>query len=249
MIKLERCNVMNFENAIRGARNPLNSWGRMDSSIVDGKFVFGPNDLDLAKRLCKAGSDHRKFIRQIFITVDITAPLYWWKEYDTYKRKMQPYEEQQATAEQAAIEEQNKKAAENAKQVAEQKQQTEAHRDNMYGISDKDINSVNDTFSAANVRNDKTGNWRISKISENINMEEYALSYYKKYFKSDSEIHWIVNFTLKTTTCISVSGNMLFVDVHEYVDGEEHYADTLGSGMTLSKFHIYTDNGDIEKIQ
>ena len=68
MIKLERCNVMNFENAIRGARNPLNSWGRMDSSIVDGKFVFGPNDLDLAKRLCKAGSDHRKFIRQIFIT-------------------------------------------------------------------------------------------------------------------------------------------------------------------------------------
>lgn len=49
MIKLERCNVMNFENAIRGARNPLNSWGRMDSSIVDGKFVFGPNDLDLAK--------------------------------------------------------------------------------------------------------------------------------------------------------------------------------------------------------
>ena len=85
MIKLERCNVMNFENAIRGARNPLNSWGRMDSSIVDGKFVFGPNDLDLAKRLCKAGSDHRKFIRQIFISVDITAPLYWWKEYDTYK--------------------------------------------------------------------------------------------------------------------------------------------------------------------
>ena len=85
MIKLERCNVMNFENAIRGARNPLNSWERMDSSIVDGKFVFGPNDLDLAKRLCKAGSDHRKFIRQIFITVDITAPLYWWKEYDTYK--------------------------------------------------------------------------------------------------------------------------------------------------------------------
>ena len=71
MIKLERCNVMNFENAIRGARNPLNSWERMDSSIVDGKFVFGPNDLDLAKRLCKAGSDHRKFIRQIFITVDI----------------------------------------------------------------------------------------------------------------------------------------------------------------------------------
>ena len=77
---------MNFENAMRGARNPLNSWGRMDSSYdEDGNFVFGPNDLDLAKRLRMAGSDHRKFIRQIFVSVDITAPLYWWKEYDTYK--------------------------------------------------------------------------------------------------------------------------------------------------------------------
>lgn len=85
MIKLERTDVMNFENAMRGARNPMNSWARMDSETVDGRFIFGVNDLDLAKRLAKAGSDHRKFIRQIFITVDITAPLYWWKEYDTYK--------------------------------------------------------------------------------------------------------------------------------------------------------------------
>ena len=85
MIKLERFEVMNFENAMRGARNPLNSWARMDSKTENGVFTFGPNDLDLAKRLCKAGSDHRKFIRQIFVTVDITAPIYWWKEYDTYK--------------------------------------------------------------------------------------------------------------------------------------------------------------------
>lgn len=85
MIKFERFDVLNFENAIRGARNPLNSWDRMDSTTVDGKFVFGENDLNLAKRLCRAGSDHRKFVRQIFVTVDITAPIYWWKEYDTYK--------------------------------------------------------------------------------------------------------------------------------------------------------------------
>lgn len=85
MIKIERTEVFNFENAMRGARNPLNSWGRMDSVTKDGVFTFGPNDLDLAKRLCKSGSDHRKFIRQIFISTDITAPLYWWKEYDTYK--------------------------------------------------------------------------------------------------------------------------------------------------------------------
>lgn len=86
MLKCERTSVMNFENAIRGARNPLNSWARLDSSFNEnGDFVFGENDLDLAKRLAKAGSDHRKFLRQIFVSVDITAPLYWWKEFDTYK--------------------------------------------------------------------------------------------------------------------------------------------------------------------
>jgi hypothetical protein len=86
MILLERVCVMNMENAMRGARNPMNSWDRMDSyHNEEGKFVFGENDLDLARRLCAAGPDHRKFIRQIFVSVDITAPLYWWKEYDTYK--------------------------------------------------------------------------------------------------------------------------------------------------------------------
>ena len=86
MIKLERTSVMNLENAMRGTRNPMNSWGRMDSGYdADGSYRLGPNDLDLAKRLRRAGSDHRKFIRQIFVSVDITAPLYWWKEYDTYK--------------------------------------------------------------------------------------------------------------------------------------------------------------------
>lgn len=86
MIRLERTAVMNMENAIRGARNPLNSWARMDSGVnAQGDFVLGPNDLDLAKRLCSAGSDHRKFVRQIFVSVDITAPMYWWKEFDTYK--------------------------------------------------------------------------------------------------------------------------------------------------------------------
>ena len=86
MLKTERTSVMNFENAIRGARNPMNSWARMDSSYdADGNYNLGENDLDLAKRLAHAGSDHRKFLRQIFVSVDITAPLYWWKEFDTYK--------------------------------------------------------------------------------------------------------------------------------------------------------------------
>lgn len=86
MIKIERTSVMNFDNAIRGARNPMNSWAKLDSSYNEnGEFVFGENDLDLARRLAHAGSDHRKFLRQIFVSVDITAPLYWWKEFDTYK--------------------------------------------------------------------------------------------------------------------------------------------------------------------
>ncbi len=77
---------MNIENAMRGARNPMNSWDRADSYYdEEGNYQLGPNDMTLARRLRLAGSDHRKFIRQIFVSVDITAPLYWWKEYDTYK--------------------------------------------------------------------------------------------------------------------------------------------------------------------
>ena len=86
MLKLERTSVMNFENAIRGARNPMNSWAKSDSAYDDkGNYILGENDLALARKLCRAGSDHRKFVRQIFVSVDITAPLYWWKEFDTYK--------------------------------------------------------------------------------------------------------------------------------------------------------------------
>lgn len=109
MIKFENTEVFNFEGAVRGMRNPLNSWDKSDSTICPGRdfddckttvnkcprgedpvfrediFCIGKSDLDLMKRLIKAGSDHRKFMRQILVSVDITAPLYWWKEFDTYK--------------------------------------------------------------------------------------------------------------------------------------------------------------------
>ena len=86
MIKIERTDVMNLENAIRGARNPMNSWAKSDSYYNEqGEFVMGPADLDFGHRLAVAGCDHRKFLRQVFVSVDITAPLYWWKEFDTYK--------------------------------------------------------------------------------------------------------------------------------------------------------------------
>ena len=81
MIKVENLVEYNVYNAMRGARNPLNSWHKSDSTADK----IGENDLDLARRLYKAGPEHRKYMRQIFLSMDITAPLYWWKEFDTYK--------------------------------------------------------------------------------------------------------------------------------------------------------------------
>ena len=112
MIKIENCEVMGWEHAIRGMRNPMNSWEKSDSGYCGGRgkrcdtcpynpgdyepcyfaqkckdtlYVVGQKDLDLMKRLRNAGTDHRKFMRMITVYVDITAPLYWWKEFDTYK--------------------------------------------------------------------------------------------------------------------------------------------------------------------
>lgn len=110
MIKFENTEVIGWEHAIRGMRNPMNSWEKSDSFVCDydcsgcpqhdidlwpeteckgyfgeGNFVIGRNDHDLMKRLRNAGTDHRKFMRMITVYVDITAPLYWWKEFDTYK--------------------------------------------------------------------------------------------------------------------------------------------------------------------
>ena len=86
MITIEKVCVMNLENAVRGARNPMNSWQKSDSYYDEaGNYVLGKCDLDLCRRLAKAGSDHRKYLRQIFVSMDISAPLYWWKEFDTYK--------------------------------------------------------------------------------------------------------------------------------------------------------------------
>ena len=94
-MKFENTEVWGFEHALRGMRNPKNSWNKSDSYYEydnqkdcvtkDANFVIGENDMKLAQTLIKAGSEHRKFMRQIFVSVDITAPLYWWAEYDTYK--------------------------------------------------------------------------------------------------------------------------------------------------------------------
>ena len=85
MIKIENIDVYGFETAIRGARNPMNSWDRMDSCYNNGEFEIGENDYKLLKNLTIAGSEHRKWNRMITVTMDITAPLYFLKEWDTYK--------------------------------------------------------------------------------------------------------------------------------------------------------------------
>ncbi|MBQ0079712.1 MAG: hypothetical protein KBS66_07485 [Eubacterium sp.] len=88
MLRVENISTWGVSGAIRGMRNPMNSWSRSDTVFtVDNEAVFrlGGNDLDLMKRLYKAGPEHRKYLRMIHIQMDVTAPLYWWKEYDTYK--------------------------------------------------------------------------------------------------------------------------------------------------------------------
>lgn len=85
MIKFENIEVWGIKHAIRGMRNPLNSWERSDTKFDGDKMCLGENDVDLMTRLIRGGAPHRKFLRQIFVSVDITAPLYWWKEFDTYK--------------------------------------------------------------------------------------------------------------------------------------------------------------------
>lgn len=85
MIKVEAIEVFGIEGAMRGMRNPLNSWDKADTTVSDDILEIGGNDLNLATRLIKAGTEHRKFLRMIHVQMDVIAPLYWWKEADTYK--------------------------------------------------------------------------------------------------------------------------------------------------------------------
>lgn len=104
-------------------------------------------------------------------------------------------------------------------------------------------------FTVSDVRNDKTGNWRISLIAENIEMQNCALDYYKHYFKDDKEIHAIVNFNYNTTTKISVVGNKLDVSVFEYVKKEEHDTNLLFSGQLLKEYLVDKETGAVEEVK
>ena len=120
--------------------------------------------------------------------------------------------------------------------------------DEIVGISDKDIHDISLT-AIQTVRNDSTGNWRITTVADNFDITEYALSYYETNFRNDSQIHAIVNFSNNTTTSISCYAGFLYVDIFDYVSGEEHDANILFSGTPLKQYLIYMDNGDIEEIK
>ena len=119
--------------------------------------------------------------------------------------------------------------------------------DDTQGESNSEFDNIN--FVVRNVRNDVTGNWRITTIAESIETQNYALDCYNKYFEGDEEIHAIVNFTYNTTSKISVMGNLLDVTIYEYVDKEEHDAKLLFSGMVLDEYFIDIDSGEILNAQ
>ncbi len=130
----------------------------------------------------------------------------------------------------------------------DESQSTIALDDSSAQESESDPLGFNVMFSKT-YRNDTTGNWRLARIAENINIEEYAVDYYNNYFESDSEIHIIINFTLNTTTRITVMGNLLDVSIMDYVDKEEHDVALACSGTLLKEYHVNIDTGEIEEIQ
>ena len=99
------------------------------------------------------------------------------------------------------------------------------------------------------VRNDSTGNYRLMRIADNVQIEDIALDYYKKYFEDSKEIHFIVNFSNNTTTSITDMGTFLDVTVHEYIKKEEHDAKVLGGGEVLAQYHVDKETGKVEKVQ
>ena len=119
------------------------------------------------------------------------------------------------------------------------------------GKSDLKISDYDSSISLTTVREDVTGNWRLARVATSEgDFEKFAVDYYNTYFETEetTEVHWIVNFTTKTTTSIKCMSGCLFVDNFEYVENEEHSAKTLGTGTNLTSYIIYLDNGDIEKV-
>ena len=111
-----------------------------------------------------------------------------------------------------------------------------------------EIDGVDIIFSDT-VRNDKTGNWRLAKVTGDKSAEEYAADYYKQYFKADNEVHAVVNFTLNTTACITCVGDTLNVRIYEHIKDEEQYAENLFTGTKYAEYNVDKNTGDVEKVE
>ena len=109
------------------------------------------------------------------------------------------------------------------------------------------IDGVDISFSSK-INNDTTGRWRLSRVASSVSTDTYAVDYYNHFFADNDEIHWIINFTLNTTTSIRYTSGQLFVTTYEYVDKEELSAKTLGSGMLLTDYMINPENGEKEDL-
>lgn len=141
------------------------------------------------------------------------------------------------------------KTAEVTEEIEEDEEETE-HRtgEEIVGVSDKDIADA-DITGFSSVRNDATGKWKYTTIADSdFDVTEYAVSIYKEYGGEDAVLA-VINFSTNTTACINKVAGYLDVTIHEYVKGEEHDAKEMFSGMVLGEYMVYTDNGDVEKIQ
>ncbi|MBD5542853.1 MAG: hypothetical protein HDR01_01060 [Lachnospiraceae bacterium] len=128
--------------------------------------------------------------------------------------------------------------------VVKEEENTVQEDDTTYPDS---INGIDVSFSES-VNNDVTGSWRLARVATTTSTEEYALDYYKAFFKDDDEVHVIVNFTLNTTAILNVFGDTISLDIHEYVDKEEHDASALGGGLLLASYGINKETGTIEEL-
>lgn len=174
------------------------------------------------------------------------------EDYERLKNEQKVKEDERRKANEEAqklLTEQEKKRNEEKSKNEEQQNTEKIERKNIIGTSNKDFKNISDS-SPREVLNDKTGKWKLSRISTTENVLEYAKSYYKSNFHNDKEIHAIVNFTLNNTVKISkLFDNVIAVTIHEYIDKEELDANKLFSGNVLGEYWIYLDNGDIEEIK
>ena len=183
----------------------------------------------------------------IFILIlSVFAGLAGYGESDKSKNSKESEVVSESVATETATEETTETATE---EISETVTEVE-HRtgDAIVGVSDKDISDLDPVFWKS-VVNDVTGKWRYATISDDVNISDYVLSYYKEYFKSDDEVHAIINFANKTTTRINCGGDRLLICTLDYVDGEEHDAKKMFSGSPLESYCVYLDNGDIEKTE